>query len=154
MFKQRIAAALAAFLLLALPAAAETAGALRQGLVVATGSGEHAFQVELADDARERSRGLMYRRSMPKDEGMLFDFGKEQPVGFWMANTYIPLDMLFIKADGTVESIAERTTPMSQRSIPSKGPVRYVLEINGGLSRELGIRPGDKVSGPAMQPEG
>ena len=70
---------------------------------MATGSGERTFQVELADDARERSRGLMYRRSMPKDEGMLFDFGKEQPVGFWMANTYIPLDMLFIKADGTVE---------------------------------------------------
>jgi uncharacterized membrane protein (UPF0127 family) len=67
-----------------------------------------------------------------------------------MENTYISLDMLFIKADGTVESIAERTTPLSRNGVPSKGPVRYVLEINGGLSDQLGIEPGDKVSGPAM----
>ena len=76
--------------------------------------------------------------------------GAEQPASFWMENTFIPLDMLFIKADGSVESIAERTTPLSRRSVPSKGPVRFVLEINGGLSAALGIKPGAKVSGPAI----
>ncbi len=106
--------------------------------------------VEIADDDRERARGLMFRRSMPDDEGMLFDFFSEQPESFWMRNTYIPLDMLFIKADGTIDSIAEHATPLSERSIPSKSPVRFVLEINGGLSETLGIKLGDKVSGPAM----
>jgi uncharacterized membrane protein (UPF0127 family) len=88
---------------------------------------------------------------MADDAGMLFDFGRDERASFWMRNTYIPLDMLFIKADGTIESIAERTTPLSERSVPSKGPVRYVLEINGGLSDRLGIEAGDKVSGPAME---
>jgi uncharacterized membrane protein (UPF0127 family) len=115
-------------------------------VVVATDGGKHAFQVELADDAQERARGLMYRRQMADDAGMLFDFGEETSVSFWMANTYIPLDMLFIRADGTIKSIRERTTPLSQRSIQESG-VRYVLEINGGLSDELGIEPGDTVSG-------
>jgi uncharacterized membrane protein (UPF0127 family) len=115
-------------------------------VVVATDAGGHAFQVELADDAQERARGLMYRRSMPRDEGMLFDFGEDTSVSFWMANTYIPLDMIFIRADGTVKSIAERTTPLSRRSIAETG-VRYVLEINGGLADELGIEAGDTVSG-------
>jgi uncharacterized membrane protein (UPF0127 family) len=115
-------------------------------VVVATDGGKHAFQVELAEDAQERARGLMYRRQMADDAGMLFDFGEETSVSFWMANTYIPLDMLFIRADGTIKSIRERTTPLSQRSIQESG-VRYVLEINGGLSDELGIEPGDTVSG-------
>jgi uncharacterized membrane protein (UPF0127 family) len=109
------------------------------------------FQVEIADDPRERALGLMYRRNMPEDQGMLFDFQAEQPVSFWMRNTYIPLDMLFIRADGTIDSIAERTTPLSDKSIPSDGPVRYVLEINGGLSDTLGIEPGDVVTGPALE---
>ena len=145
----RVAALLAA-LFLAWPGAAQDASAVREELTVATLAGPHKFHVEIADDPRERSRGLMFRREMAKEHGMLFDFGSEQPASFWMENTYIPLDMIFIKEDGTVESIAERTTPLSRRSVTSQGPVRYVLEINGGLSDELGIRPGDKVSGPAM----
>jgi uncharacterized membrane protein (UPF0127 family) len=140
-------AALAALLLCVLPAAAQTE---RKDLTVVTRSGPQQFQVEIADDPVERSRGLMYRREMADEHGMLFDFGGEEPASFWMQNTYIPLDMIFIKADGTVESIAERTTPLSQKSVVSKGPVRYVLEINGGLSDRLGIAPGDKVSGPAL----
>jgi uncharacterized membrane protein (UPF0127 family) len=84
---------------------------------------------------------------------MLFDYGEEVPASFWMSNTYIPLDMIFVKSDGTVESIAERTTPLSENSVKSRGPVRYVLEINGGLSDELGIEPGDKLSGPALDPD-
>jgi uncharacterized membrane protein (UPF0127 family) len=130
--------------------AAQTAGP-RQELTVTTRAGEHEFQVEIADDDRERALGLMFRRSMADDEGMLFDYGAEEPASFWMRNTYIPLDMLFIKADGTIDSIAERTTPLSDKSVASKGPVRYVLEINGGLSDTLGIAPGDSVSGPAIE---
>jgi uncharacterized membrane protein (UPF0127 family) len=146
------AAASALFLIvLAAPAlwAAE-----REELVISTRGGDQAFQVEIADDPRERTLGLMYRREMADGEGMLFDFGSEQPASFWMRNTYISLDMLFIRADGTIESIAERTTPLSETSIPSKGPVRYVLEINGGLSDALGIEPGDRVGGPAIAARG
>lgn len=144
--------AVAAAALWVASAFAQTGEPPRHELVVATDSGDRVFQVEIADEPQERSRGLMFRRDMAKEHGMLFDYGEEQPASFWMQNTYIPLDMLFIKADGTVESIAERTTPMSQRSVPSEGPVRYVLEINGGLSDELGIEVGDKVSGPALNP--
>ena len=146
----RFLGAVAALLLFAVSAAAESAAPVRQELVISSERGTHRFQVEIADDPRERATGLMYRRDMPKGEGMLFDFGEEQPVSMWMANTYIPLDMLFIKADGRIESIGERTTPLSRRSVAAKGPVRYVLEINGGLSDELGIRPGDMVAGPAF----
>ena len=130
--------------------AAQTPGP-RTELTVATKAGPQKFEVEIANDDRERALGLMFRRSMAEDEGMLFDFGAEEPASFWMRNTYIPLDMLFIKADGTIESIAERTTPLSEKSVPSKGPVRYVLEINGGASDTLGIAPGDKISGPALE---
>jgi uncharacterized membrane protein (UPF0127 family) len=144
-------AAIAALLLAALPTPAFPQETLREELVVSTDGGEHSFSVEIADDPRERSRGLMFRREMAADEGMLFDFGAEEPASFWMRNTYIPLDMLFIRADGTVESIAEHTTPLSERPVPSKGPVRFVLEINGGLSDELGIEAGDQVSGPAIE---
>lgn len=132
------------------PSAAQTAGP-REELTVTTKAGSHDFEVEIADDDRERALGLMFRRAMADDEGMLFDFGAEEPASFWMRNTYIPLDILFIEADGTIESIAERTTPLSEKSVPSKGPVRYVLEINGGLSDTLGIAPGDTISGPALE---
>lgn len=142
--------ALAAAALLA-PALAQQAVGPREQLLIATKAGEKEFKVEIADDPRETTIGLMFRRQMADDEGMLFDFGVEQPKSFWMRNTYIPLDMLFIKADGTIESIAERTTPLSEKSVPSKGPVRFVLEINGGLSDNLGIAPGDTVSGPAIE---
>ena len=145
----RWSAAFAAFFLISL-AGAQGPAAPTEELVIATDGGSRRFEVEIADDPQERARGLMFRREMADDRGMLFDFGSEEPASFWMENTYIPLDMLFIKADGTVESIAERTTPLSRRSVPSKGPVRYVLEIKGGLSDELGIKPGDKVSGPAL----
>jgi uncharacterized protein len=147
----KLAAGAALLLVFALPRAdAQTPGP-REELTVTSGAGAHEFQVEIADDDRERAVGLMFRRTMADDEGMLFDFGAEEPASFWMRNTYIPLDMLFIKADGTIESIAERTTPLSDKPVPSQGPVRYVLEINGGLSDTLGIAPGDKVSGAAME---
>ena len=123
----------------------------REQLLIATAAGEKEFQVEIADEPRETTIGLMFRRQMAENEGMLFDFGAEAPRSFWMQNTYIPLDMLFIKADGTIDSIAERATPLSEKSVPSKGAVRFVLEINGGLSDTLGIEAGDKVLGPAIE---
>jgi hypothetical protein len=145
----RFAAVLAALLLVASTASPQAAE--RERLVIETAGGEHAFQVEVADDARKRALGLMFRRDMPADEGMLFDFGEDTPASFWMRNTYIPLDMLFIEADGTIESIAERTTPLSEKSVTSEGPVRFVLEINGGLSDALGIKAGDVATGPAIE---
>jgi len=145
------AAALAAFLAVGPATSIARAQVVGEELTIATDDGDRSFSVEIADDDRERALGLMFRREMEDGEGMLFDFVVEQPASFWMKNTYIPLDMLFIKADGTIDSIAERTTPLSEKSVPSKGPVRFVLEINGGLSDQLGIEPGDKVSGPALE---
>jgi uncharacterized protein len=146
----RKVAAAVAVVLLSLPSAAQQAVGPRQQLLIATDAGAKEFQVEIADDPRETSIGLMFRRQMAENEGMLFDFGAEERRSFWMRNTYIPLDMIFIKADGIIDSIAERATPLSEKSVRSKGPVRFVLEINGGLSDSLGISPGDTVSGPAI----
>jgi uncharacterized membrane protein (UPF0127 family) len=137
--------------LLPAPAFAQQAIGPREELVIATDSGEKEFQVEIADDPRETTIGLMFRREMADNEGMLFDFGVEAQRSFWMRNTYIPLDMLFIRADGTIDSIVERATPLSEKPVPSKGAVRFVLEINAGLSDRLGIAAGDKVSGPAVE---
>ena len=135
----------------AVPSFAQQAVGPREELVIETKAGEREFQVEIADDARETSIGLMFRREMAENEGMLFDFGAEAPRSFWMQNTYIPLDMIFIKADGTIDSIAEKTTPLSEKSVPSRGPVRFVLEVNAGLADSLGIAPGDKVGGQAIE---
>ena len=111
-------------------------------------TGVHAFAVELATNDDERSRGLMFRKELPEGHGMLFDFVHEAPVAFWMHNTYIPLDMIFIRGNGSILSIAENTEPLSDRLIPSGGPVRAVLEVIGGTARKLGIAPGDRVSSP------
>lgn len=116
-----------------------------QPLVVVTDEGRHAFQVELAATPEERSRGLMFRRSMPAEQGMLFDFGRVQPVSMWMRNTYIPLDMLFISETGEIVRIAADTEPLSERTISSGQPVLSVLELNAGTARRLGIEAGDRV---------
>lgn len=117
-------------------------------LTIESANGPHAFQVETMRTAEEKQRGLMFRRHLPEDRGMLFDFGKPQPVSMWMKNTYIPLDMLFIGADGKVISIAENAEPMSEAIIPSGGDAIGVLEINGGLAARLGMKPGDRVRHP------
>lgn len=141
-----------------LVAAAVAIGAVAQGLLakfdsgnlaIVTDAGRHDFSVELALTPDQRSQGLMYRREMALDAGMLFDFGSRAGrASMWMKNTYIPLDMLFITPDGEIESIAERTTPHSLEAISSRGPVRYVLELSGGTAARLGIRPGDRVELP------
>jgi uncharacterized protein len=117
-----------------------------QTLEIASKSGVHAFQVEMAITPEEKEHGLMFRRELPDGQGMLFDFQFDQNVAFWMKNTYIPLDMLFIRADGRILRIAENTEPLSERNIPSGGPVRAVLEVIGGTARKLGIAPGDRVA--------
>ncbi|NBB16886.1 DUF192 domain-containing protein [Caulobacter sp. SLTY] len=115
-------------------------------LTIRTARGEVKFQVEIADDDAERQHGLMDRKSLAPDRGMLFDFEEEREQAFWMKNTLIPLDIIYIAEDGTIVSIAAMTTPMSEQSIPSNGPASGVLEIAGGRAGELGLAPGDKVT--------
>jgi len=114
-------------------------------LVIDTAGGEQKFDIELALTPEQQQRGLMFRQKLGVHEGMLFDFVQTQPLSFWMANTLIPLDMLFINADGTIARIHANAEPLSTRNIDSGSPVRAVLEINGGAARMLGIKPGDKV---------
>ncbi len=103
------------------------------------------FQVELATTPDQRSYGLMFRESLADDQGMLFDFGDSQPVAMWMRNTYIPLDMLFIRADGAIGRIVQDARPLSDTVLDSGEPVRAVLELRGGLTAKLGIEPGDRI---------
>ncbi|HYC64365.1 MAG TPA: DUF192 domain-containing protein [Reyranellaceae bacterium] len=135
----------APFALAAIGARAQDIKFERSSLVVATAAREIKFDVELALNDEQRARGLMFREKLGPYEGMLFDFQREQPVSFWMKNTLIPLDMIFIAADGTIRHIHANAVPKSEETIPSTHPVRGVLEINGGSSRLLGIKPGDKV---------
>jgi hypothetical protein len=114
-------------------------------LEIAGPAGTRRFMVEVAKTGEERAKGLMFRQFMPEDRGMLFDFQRDEPVAMWMRNTYIPLDMLFIRSDGTVHHIHERAEPLNETTIDSRGPVRYVLEINGGLAARHGLKAGDKV---------
>ena len=119
-----------------------------QTVRLVTATNTYEIQVEIADDPEERSRGLMFRRELADDAGMLFDFKTPRQVSFWMKNTYIPLDMLFIRSDGTIARIAENTEPHSLEGIPSGEPVLAVLELKGGTSKALGIRAGDRVQHP------
>lgn len=129
-----------------MPAAAQPQPTLPQSdLVIQTGKGPQRFRVELADNDQSRARGMMFRTSMAPDAGMLFDFKQEQMASFWMRNTLLPLDMLFIRADGTILNIHQRAIPRDETGINSAGPVRAVLEVNGGTTARLGIKAGDKV---------
>jgi uncharacterized membrane protein (UPF0127 family) len=105
----------------------------------------HSFSVEIAKTPAQQSRGMMFRTSMADDTGMLFPYSAPQFLSFWMKNTYIPLDIIFIRQDGSIENIAANTEPYSLESVTSTGPAIAVLEIRGGLSAELGIERGDKV---------
>ena len=117
-----------------------------EALQITTHDGRgHRFRVEIADNDASRERGLMFRKSLGPDAGMLFDFHEPQYVSFWMKNTLIPLDLLFIDEHGRVVNVAAMATPMSEATIPSAGPVLGVLEIRGGRAAELGIRSGDQV---------
>lgn len=119
-----------------------------QPLEIVGKTGVHTFTVEMALTPEDQAKGLMFRRELPEGQGMLFDFHREQPVSFWMKNTYVPLDMMFIRADGRILHIAENTVPLSEALVPSGGPVRAVLEVVAGTARKLGIAPGDRVAHP------
>lgn len=133
-------AAVAALLLLVSSALADDTQ-----LSIASANGEHRFTVEVVDTFETRAQGLMFREQLAPDAGMLFDFKESRQVAFWMENTLIPLDMIFIRADGTIANIHVNAKPLDRTSIPSDGPVMFVLEIPGGRSVELGIAAGDKV---------
>lgn len=113
-----------------------------------TAGGEHAIRAEIARTPDEKALGLMFRKSVPEGTGMLFPYSAPQEVTMWMRNTYVSLDMVFIAADGRVHRIEERTEPLSERIISSKGPVTAVLELAAGSAQRLGLRPGDRVIHP------
>jgi hypothetical protein len=136
----------AALALIAALAGAAHAQPLKvETLTIATARGVYHFKVEIADNDATREHGLMFRKTLAPDRGMLFDFKQPAPVAFWMKNTLIPLDMLFITADGRVLAIARNAVPMSEAPIASGGPVLGVLEIAGGRAAAIGAEPGDKV---------
>ncbi len=120
-------------------------------LTIKTAAASHAFRVELAVTPDQQRQGLMYRRSLAPDAGMLFLYDNGSKVTMWMANTYIPLDMVFIGPTGRITHIVERTVPQSTELIGSNGPVRAVLELNGGTTSRLGIRVGDQVEYEAFK---
>lgn len=119
-----------------------------QSLEIVTKSGVHVFSVEVAKTDEERATGLMYRKELAEGRGMLFDFSPEQPVSMWMKNTFIPLDMIFIRSDGRILRIAENTEPRSEKIISSGGLAKGVLEVIGGTARKYGIQAGDRVAHP------
>ena len=121
-----------------------------QTLEIVTSSGSHKFSIELAATDQDRQRGLMFRRELPEGRGMLFDFKRDLNVSMWMKNTYVPLDMIFIRADGRIQRIAPDTVPESTTVIEAGAPVRAVLEVVAGTAQKLGIKPGDRVVHPVF----
>lgn len=121
-------------------------------LTVETAKGAHDFAVELALSPEQKARGLMFRSEMPADAGMLFVYDRPQVITMWMRNTLIPLDMLFIRADGRISRITERAVPGSLTTISSRGRVLAVLELRGGTVARLGIKTGDRVEHRAFKP--
>jgi uncharacterized protein len=119
-----------------------------QPLEIVTKNGVQAFSVEMATTDEEKQTGLMYRKELADGKGMLFDFNPEQQVSMWMKNTYVSLDMIFIRADGRILRIAENTEPLSTKIISSQGLARAVLEVPAGTAQKYGIRPGDRVGHP------
>ncbi|PPQ37349.1 hypothetical protein SAMN06265338_107121 [Rhodoblastus acidophilus] len=117
-------------------------------LTLETKDGPRTLDVEVARDPAARERGLMYRRHLPENRGMLFDFDHEQTVLMWMKNTYIPLDMIFIGRNGKVTHIEADTEPLSEAIISSQGPAFAVLEVNAGVAKKLGLKAGDLVRHP------
>ena len=117
-------------------------------LQILTKAGTQDFHVEVARSPEQHERGLMFRKELPRDQGMFFDLGAERPVLMWMKNTYIPLDMLFISKKGTIVSMVKNATPMSEEILNSGGAARAVLEVNAGTSDRLGIAVGDQVVYP------
>ena len=119
-------------------------------LVMATG--EVTIVVEIAQTPEQKAKGLMFRKSLDDRAGMLFPYGQPQEITMWMKNTYIPLDMIFIRSDGTIHRIEAMTEPFSEATVASQGPVAAVLELNGGAAARLGLKAGDKVRHAVFEP--
>jgi uncharacterized protein len=117
-------------------------------LTIVSASGRHKFNVEVAKTPGQMEQGLMFRRSLAADAGMIFDYGAPSMAAMWMKNTLIPLDMLFVDARGRVINIHERAIPGSLDPIGAAAPARAVIELNGGTAARLGIKPGDQVVFP------
>jgi uncharacterized membrane protein (UPF0127 family) len=145
LLRRSVLAALFACALMPTAARAQLATFEKSSLTIDTARGPQRFTVELALSPHQQQQGLMFRQQLAPDAGMLFVFPQPQPTAFWMKNTLIPLDMLFIAADGRIADIHERAVPLSEASIPSAVPVKAVLELNGGTVDRLGIKVGDVV---------
>ena len=124
---------------------AQNHGFSRSSLTIVSANGRHKFNIEMALTNRQQSQGLMFRRFLAPDAGMMFDYIIPQIITMWMKNTFIPLDMIFVGVDGRVVNIVERTVPHSTMVIPSVVPARAVIEINGGTAARLGIKRGDLI---------
>ncbi|WP_428697101.1 DUF192 domain-containing protein [Stappia sp.] len=124
---------------------------VREPLEIRSASGVHRFEVEIADTPQARSFGLMHRQHLASDAGMLFDFKEDREVAFWMKNTLISLDMLFIDRTGRIAHIAADTVPLSEDLVPSREVVRFVLEVPAGTSAALGIAPGDMATSATIK---
>jgi len=146
-------AAFAMLIALHSPSGAETPPRLDlavETIKVLSGGKSHVFQAEVAKSSKERGRGLMYRTEMADDEGMLFIFDGEGDRYFWMKDTPLSLDIIFISKAGEIVRIAENTTPFSEKIIPSRKPAQYVLEVLAGTSNRLGIKAGDRIVSPSI----
>ena len=140
-------ALMALFFIAALPAFAQQDMRFdKEPLIIQTAAGKMLhFTVEIAATGEQRAYGLMFRKSMAENAGMIFDFGVSRRVTMWMENTVLPLDMLFADDRGVITHIKEDATPYSRDIIDSMGEVRYVVEVNAGVARKLNIRPGDRI---------
>jgi uncharacterized protein len=142
----RRAALLGCGLLLAIAATAPVMAKMRrETLKLKTATAEHVIDIEIAETMEEKSLGLMFRTSVPENTGMLFPYGDPQEITMWMRNTYVSLDMVFIRADGIVHRIAARTEPLSEKIVASEGNVSAVLELGAGAAERLGLKSGDLV---------
>lgn len=117
----------------------------KKPLTIVTATGQHKITVEVAKNRQEQATGLMFRTEIGQDEGMLFLYPRDMEITMWMKNTYIPLDMIFVKSNGRVLRVEENTVPFSERIIASGGDARAVIEMKGGSAARLGIKPGDKI---------
>ncbi|MBX5180339.1 DUF192 domain-containing protein [Rhizobium lentis] len=147
LFRAIRSAVMALFFLVALPALAEEEMRFeKEPLLIQTAAGKMLhFTVEVAATGDQRARGLMFRKSMADDAGMIFDFGQTRRVAMWMENTILPLDMLFADDTGTIRHIKENAKPYSREIIDSMSPVKYVVELNAGIVGKFGIKPGDRI---------
>ena len=142
--------ALAALIVLWQPAASQDLNSLAQarGVLEASGGSCVLMDLWLAETPAQQRRGLMYVRNLPENQGMLFIYAREQNISMWMKNTYVSLDMLFIRADGSIARIASDTEPLSLETIRSGEPVSRVLELNAGSAARWGLKPGDRLLSP------